>query len=53
MNRDLPGRELATRSPSAGWRMLCDWFLPKTVAEQFKLQAALIIKMENVEEPIT
>ena len=33
--RDLPGRAFATKSPSsAGWRMLCDWFLPITIAQQ-------------------
>ena len=34
VNRDLLGRVFATKSLSAGWRMLCDWFLPKTMAEQ-------------------
>ena len=53
MNRDLLGRVLATRSPSAGWRMLCDWFLPKTRAAQIKWSMAYdAAKMGTGEELI-
>ena len=30
VNRDMLGRVFATKSPSAGWRMLCDCFMPNT-----------------------
>ena len=40
MNRDLPGTVFATKLPRAGWRMLCDWFLPETMAEQVKWSMA-------------
>ena len=38
VNRDMFGRVLliATKSLSAGWRIFCDWFLPKTTSEQIK-----------------
>ena len=29
-------RVFDTSSPSAGWRMLCNWFLPKTLSEKSK-----------------
>ena len=53
VNRDLLGRLFATKSPSAGWRMLCDWFMPKTMAEQVKWSVAFdSAKMEKGEEPM-
>ena len=36
VNRDLLGRVFATKSPSAVCRLLNDWFMPKTMAEQVK-----------------
>ena len=52
-NRDLLGRVFATKSPSAGWRMLCDCFMPKTMAEQVKWSVAFdSAKMEKGEEPM-
>ena len=35
-------RVFAAKSPSAEWRMLCDWFLPKTMAEQVKWSVAYV-----------
>ena len=53
VNRDLLGRLFATKSPSAGWKMLCDWFMPKTMAEQVKWSVAFYFaKMEKGEEPM-
>ena len=53
MNRDLLGRLFATKSPNAGWRMLCDWCMPKTMAEQVKWSVAFdSAKMEKGEEPM-
>ena len=42
MNRDLLGILVVTKSliNSAGWRILCDWFLPETMAEQVKWSMA-------------
>ena len=40
VNRDLLGRVFATTSPRAGRRMLCDWFMPKTMAGQIKRSVA-------------
>ena len=51
MNSDLLGRVFATKSTSAGWRMLCDWFLPKTIADQVKWSVAFDEKMEKGEAP--
>ena len=52
MNRDRLGRVFARKSPSAGWRVLYDWFLPKTMAEQVKWSVAFDdATMENGEEP--
>ena len=39
VNRGLLGRVFATKSPSAGWRALCDWFLPKSMTEQVERSA--------------
>ena len=36
VKRDLLGRVFATKSPSAVCRLLNDWFMPKTMAEQVK-----------------
>ena len=53
VNRDLLGRVFATKSPGAGWSMLCDWFMPKTTAEQVKWSVAFdSAKMEKEEEPM-
>ena len=53
MNRDVLGRVFATTSPSAGWRMLRDWFMPKTMTEQVKWLVAFdFAKMEKGEEPM-
>ena len=53
VNRDLLGRVFAIKSPNAGWRMLCDWFLPKTMAGQVKWSVAYdVAKMRKREEPI-
>ena len=40
VNRDLLGRVFATKSPSAGWRMLSDWLMPKTMPERVKWSVA-------------
>ena len=40
VNRYLLGSVFATRSPSAGWRMLCDWFMSRTMTEQVKRSVA-------------
>ena len=54
MNRDLLRRLFATKLPNnAGCRMLCDWFMPKTTAEQVKWSIAFdSAKMEKGEEPM-
>ena len=53
VNRGFLGGIFATKSPSGGWRMLCDWFMPKTMAEQVKWSVAFdSAKMEKGEEPI-
>ena len=35
-DQELLSRVFGTNSPSAGWRMSCDWFLPKTLSEKSK-----------------
>ena len=35
-DRELLSSVFDTNSPSAGWRMFCDWFLPKTLSEKSK-----------------
>ena len=40
-DRELLSRVFDTNSPSAGWRMLCDWFLPKTPSEKTKCELQL------------
>ena len=40
VNRYLLGRVFATKSPSAGWRMLSDWLMPKTMPERVKWSVA-------------
>ena len=53
VNRDLFGRLFAKKLPSAGGRMLCDWFMRKTMAEQVKWSVAFdSAKMEKGEEPM-
>ena len=55
MNRDLLGILVVTKSliNSAGWRILCDWSLPETMAEQVKWSVTFNdAKMDNREEPI-
>ena len=53
LHRDLLGRLFATKSSSAGWRMLCDWFMPKTMAEQVNWSVAFdSAQMEKGEEPM-
>ena len=53
VNRDLLARLFATKSPSASWRMLYDWFMPKTMAEQVKWSVAFdFAKIEKGEEPM-
>ena len=51
VNHDLLGRVIATNLISAGWRILCDWFMPKTMAEQVKWSVAFdSAKMAKGEE---
>ena len=53
VNRDLRGRVFATKSPSAVCRLLYDWFMPKTMAEQVKWSVAFdSAKMEKGHEPM-
>ena len=53
MKRDLLGRVFETKSPSDGWRMLCYWFMPKTIAGQVKWSVAFdSARMEKGEEPM-
>ena len=53
VNRDLLRVMFATKSLSAGWRMFCDWFMPKTMAEQVKWSVSFdSAKMETGEEPM-
>ena len=40
VKRDLLVRVFVIKSPSAGWKMLCDWSMPKTMAEQVKWSVA-------------
>ena len=46
-------RVFDTNSPSAGWRMLCDWFLPRLLSERSKRKHQFIeLVMEGSQEPI-
>ena len=50
---DLLDRVFARQSPSGAWRMLRDWFLPKSVATQVKWSDAFdAVQMEKGEEPM-
>ena len=50
---DLLDRVFARQSPSGAWRMLRDWFLPKSVATQVKRSDAFdAVQMEKGEEPM-
>ena len=52
-HRELLSRVFDTNSRSAGWRMLCDWFLPKTPAEKSKWKRQFNeLVMEKKEEPM-
>ena len=51
-DRELFSRVFDTNSPSAGWRMLCDWFWPKTLSEKSKWKRQFNeLVMEKKEEP--
>ena len=50
---DLLDRVFAKQSPSGAWKMLRDWFLPRSIATQVKWSDAFdAVKMENGEEPM-
>ncbi|CAN0405489.1 unnamed protein product, partial [Laminaria digitata] len=50
---ELLGRVFATKSPSGGWKMLKDWLMPQTMADQVKWSDAFdAIRMEKGEEPM-
>ena len=52
-DRELLSRVFDTNSPSAGWRMLCDWFWPKTLSEKSKWKRQFNeLVMEKKEEPM-
>ena len=52
-DRELFSRVFDTNSPSAGWRMLCDWFWPKTLSEKSKWKRQFNeLVMEKKEEPM-
>ena len=52
-DRELLSRVFDTNSPSAGWRMLCDWFLPKPLSEKSKGKRQFNeLVMEKKEEPM-
>ena len=47
---DLLDRVFARKSPSGAWRMLRDWFLPKSVATEVKWSDAFdAVQIENGE----
>ena len=53
VNHNLFGGVFATKARNAGWRMWCDWFLPKIVVEQVKWLVAFdAAKLEKGEEPM-
>ena len=50
---DLLDRVFAKQSPSGAWKILRDWFLPKSIAMQVKSSDACdTVKMEKGEEPM-
>ena len=50
---DFLGRVIAIQSPSGGWNMLKEWFMPETTADQAKWSDAFdAIRMEKGEEPM-
>ena len=52
-DRELLSRVFDTNSPSVAWRMLNDWFLPKTLAEKSKWKQQFNdLVMEKKEEPM-
>ena len=53
VNHDLLGIFFETKYPIAGWRMLRDWSMPKTMAEQVKWSVAFdSAEMQKGEEPM-
>ena len=52
-DQELLSRVFGTNSPSAGWRMSCDWFLPKTLSEKSKWKRQFNeLVMEKNAEPM-
>ena len=50
---DLPDRVFAKQSPSGAWKMLRDWFLPRTIGKHVKWSDAFdAVQMEKGEEPM-
>ena len=52
-DRELLSRVFDTNSPSAGWRMLCDWFLPKTFSKKSKWKRQFNVLVMEKEKPMT
>ena len=53
-DRELLSTVFDTNSPGVGWRMLCDWFLPKTLSEFVVVRKRQFnqLVMEKKEEPM-
>ena len=53
-DRELLNRVFDTDSPGPGWRMLCNWFLPKTLSEFVVVRKRQFnqLVMEKKEEPM-
>ena len=52
-DRELLNRVFDTDSPGPGWRMLCNWFLPKTLSEKSKWKRFFNnLEMERKEGPM-
>ena len=51
-DRELLSTVFDTNSPSAGWRMSCDWFLPKTLSEKSKWKRQFNEMVMEKEEPM-
>ena len=50
---DLLDQMFAKQSPSGAWKMLRDWFLPRSNATQVKWSDAFdVVQMEKGEEPM-
>ena len=53
IDTDMLDRVFAKQSPSGAWKMLCDWFVPRSIATQVKWSDAFdAVKMETGEEPM-